>query len=73
VGDEIQRGKFLEDADRVSRTENSHGTGKANVSCASGGRTQNDDRGRIYKLAAVVFADAEDIETNLVGEHNLFE
>jgi hypothetical protein len=33
---------------------------------------QNNNPSRVHKLATVVFADAEEIEANLVGKHNLF-
>jgi hypothetical protein len=38
-----------------------------NVIGARSGSTQDDDWGRINELAAVVFADAKNIEANLIG------
>ena len=45
VGDEVQCGKFLEDADRVSSTENSYRARQANVFCARSRRAQDDHWG----------------------------
>jgi hypothetical protein len=71
VGDQVQSGKFLKDSNRVRRAENGHGTSKANVFCARSRCTKNDDWGGVNELTTVVFADAENIQTNLIGEHNL--
>jgi hypothetical protein len=67
VGDQVQSGEFLKDSDRVGCAEHGYGTCQENVLGASSGRTQDDNWSRVHKLAAVVFADAKDIEANLVG------
>jgi hypothetical protein len=72
MGDQVQSGKFLKDSDRVRRAENGHGTGKANILGARSRCRKNDDWGGVNELTTVMFADAENIQADLIGEHNLF-
>ncbi len=63
--DQVQSGKFLEDANRVSGAENGDGARKTNVFGARGGRGQNHGGGGIKELSPVMFADAENIQSLL--------
>ena len=65
--------KFLKDADGVSGAKNCDGAGEADIGGAGGGRGEDDDGGGVEVLEAVVFAEAEDVEADLVGEFDLFE
>jgi hypothetical protein len=67
MGDQVQSGEFLEDSDRVRRAENGYGTCETNVLGACSCCSQNDNWGGIHELAAMVFADAKNIEANFVG------
>src|SRR2546428_1756274 len=71
--DKVQSGKFLEDANRVSGAQNGDGARKADVLRARGGRGQNHDWSGIKELGPVMFADAEHVETHLVGKLDLFQ
>src|SRR5215470_6451256 len=73
MGNQIQSGKLLEDAHRVGGAENCDGARKTNVFRARSCCAQNDHRSRVHELAAVMFADAKNIETDLVCNHNLFQ
>ena len=73
VGDEVEGGEFLEDADGVGGAEDGDGAGEADVFGARGGGGEDDGGGGVEELVAVMFADAEDVEANLVGELDLFE
>ncbi len=67
VGDEVERGEVLEDADGVGGAEDGDGTGEANVRGASGGGGEDDGGGGVEVFDAVVFAEAEGVESDLVG------
>ena len=64
MGDQVQSGKFLEDANRVSGAENGDGAREADVFRACGGRGQNHGRGGIEELGPVMFSDAEHVQTD---------
>jgi hypothetical protein len=53
--------------------QNGHRAGQANPLGAHRRRAQNDRRRRIEKLAPVMFANAEHVETHLVCMHDLFD
>ena len=71
--DQVQSGEFLEDAHRVGGAENGDRAGQADVFRARGGRGQNHDRRGIKELGPVMFADAENVEADAVGELDLFQ
>jgi len=71
--DQIQSGEFLEDSDRVGRAENGYRTCQANVLGAGSSGTQDHRWGGVDELGPMVFADAKNIEANLVGEDNLIQ
>ena len=73
VGDEIERGEFLEDADGIGGAENGDGAREADVFCARRGGGQDDRRRGVEKFGAVVLADAEDVEADFVGEFDFVE
>jgi hypothetical protein len=71
--DKVQSGKFLEDANRVSGAENGYGARKPDILGARSGRGQDRGRRGIKELSPVMFADAENIQTDMVCELNLFQ
>ncbi len=71
--DKVQSRKFLEDADRIGSTENGDCAREADVFCARGSRRKNHHWGRIKELSSVMFADAKNIQTDVVRELNLFQ
>jgi hypothetical protein len=71
--DKVQSCEFLEYANRNRGAENGDRARKTYVFRARCGRTQNHGRGGIQEFGPVVFADAKNIETHLVGELNLFQ
>jgi len=73
LGDEVQGGEFLKDANGIGGREHGDGGGEANLPCARGGSGEDDGGRGVKELSAVMFADAEDVEADLVGQFNLFE
>ncbi len=73
VGDEIERGEFLEDADGIGGAEHGDGAGEADIFRARRGGGENDRRRGVEKFGAVMLADAEDVEADLIGEFDLVE
>jgi hypothetical protein len=73
VGDEVECGEVLKDADGIRSAEDGDSRGKTDGCGAGSGRSENDGRGGVEVLAAVVFAEAEVVEANFVGEFDLFE
>src|SRR5271156_1054093 len=73
TGDQIQRGELLKDTDRVCGAEDGNCAGEANLRCARGCSGENDCGGGVEVLAAMVFAETEDIEADLVCRGNLIE
>jgi hypothetical protein len=73
MGDKVEGSEFLEDANRVSGTENCDRAGEADVFCARCSCSQNHGRGGVEKLGPVMFADAKNVEADLVGELDLFQ
>ncbi len=71
--DEIQGGEVLEDADRVVRAQDGDGAGQADTLGTRGRSGENHGRRGGYEFLAVVFADAENIQADLVGELDFFE
>jgi len=73
AGDEVESGEVLKDADGVGGAEDGDGRGEADVFCSGGGCGENDGGGGVEILDAVVLAEAEGVEANLVGEFDLLE
>ena len=73
VGDEVEGGEVLEDADGVGGAEDGDGRGEADVCGAGGGGGEDDGGSGVEVLDAVMFAEAEGVQTDLVGELDLFE
>ena len=65
VGDEVEGGEVLEDADGVGGAEDGDGRGEANVCGAGGCGGEDDGGGGVEVLAAVVLAEAEGVEADL--------
>src|ERR1700722_11890195 len=59
MGNQIERREFLEDADRISGTENGDGAGEADIPGTRGSRGQDHCRGGVEEFGAVMFADTE--------------
>ena len=71
AGDSVQGGEALEDAHRVVGAEHGHGRAEPDALRLPGdGRQHHLGRGD-GEVVAVVLADAEEIEPQLVGEHGL--
>ena len=73
VGDEVEGREVLEDADGVGGAEDGDGRGEADVVGARCGSGEDDGGGGVEVFAAVMLAEAEDVETDLVGQLDLFE
>ena len=71
--DEIEGGEFLEDAHGIGGAQNGDGAGEADFFGARSGRGENDGGSGVEKLFAMMLADAEDVEADLVGEFDFFE
>ena len=73
VGDEVEGGELLEDADRVGGREDGDGAGEADVLGARGRGGEDDGGSGVEVLDAMMLTDAEDVEAELIGESDLFE
>ena len=73
VGEGVEGGELLEDADRVVGGEDGDGAGQADAGGAGGGAGEGDGRGGGGVVGAVVLAEAEDVEAELVGEGDLLD
>lgn len=71
--DEVEGGEFLEDAHGVGGGEDCDGAGEADLLGEGGRGGEDDGGGRVEVLDAVMLADAEDVEAELIGEGDLFE
>src|SRR5207244_1882638 len=71
--DRVQGGEPLEDAYRVVGAENRDGGAKMNVCGPRGDRGEDDFGCRDGKVRAVVFADADEGQADLVGELSLLD
>ena len=71
--DQVDGGEVLEDAHGIVGAEHGDGAGESDVFGDGRGRAENDGGRRIEEVVAVVFTDAEDVESALVGEGDLFE
>ena len=70
---EVERCELLENPDRVCRAQDRDGAGEPDALGLRRRRRKDHGGSGIEKLAPVVFADAEDIESHLVGEPYLLE
>src|SRR5205823_275697 len=68
-----ERRELLEQADRVRSAQDRDRAGEANVCGACGRCGQDDWWGRVEELAAMVLADAEHIQADLVGALDALE
>src|SRR5829696_4665573 len=73
VRDEIERGEVLEDAHRVVGAQNRDRARQANGSRAGSGGRQHHSRRRDGVVGAMVLADAEDVEAELICQLDLLE
>ncbi len=73
IGNEVEGGELLEDADRVSGGEDGDGGVEADAFGARGGGGQDNGGGGVKELGAMVLADTEGIEADLIGEDDLLD
>ncbi len=73
VRDEIECGEILEYANRVGRAQDCHCAGESYAARSCRGSGENDGRSGVEKILAVMFADSEDIEPNLIGVLDLLD
>ncbi len=73
IGDEIERGVFLKDADGVGGAEHGDGAREADILGARGGCGEDDGWSGIEKFGAMMLANAKDIEADLVCERDFLE
>lgn len=71
--EEVEGGELLEDADGVCGAEDGDGAGEANLLGAGGCGGEDDGGSGVEVLGAVVFAETEGVEADLVGEFDLFK
>ena len=71
AGEQVDRREVLEDADGVVRAEHRDRARQADALRARGRGAEHDGRRRHGEVGAVVLADAEDVEADLVGELDL--
>src|SRR5216683_424089 len=71
--DQVQSGELLEDSNRIGCAEDGYGTRKSDVFRSRGSRAQNYGGRRIEELGPMMFADAKNIQPDLVGELDLFQ
>jgi hypothetical protein len=65
--------ELLEDADGIVGAQHRHGTGQADPLGARGGAREDDGGRRHREVGAVMLADAEDVEPDLVGQLDLLQ
>ncbi len=73
LGDEVEGGEVLEDADWIVGAEDGDSGGEADVPGTSGCGCEQHGGRRGDVLFAVVFADAVDIDSDAIGELDLLE
>jgi hypothetical protein len=73
LGDEVEGGEVLEDADRIVGAENGYGGCEANAPSASGRGCEQHSGRRGDVLFAVVFANAVDIDSDAIGKLDLLK
>ncbi len=71
--EQIERGKVLKDAHRVGRAENGHGARESDPARAGRRGGENDGRRRVEILLAMVLADAEHVQPDVIGLLDLFD
>jgi hypothetical protein len=71
--DEIECGEILEYAHRVGRAEDCYGAGETYATGSRRSCGKNDWGSRVQEILAVVLADSEDIESNLIRVLDLLD
>ena len=71
--DEVERREFLKDADRIGGAEHGDGAGQADLPRPRGGGGQDHSGRRVEEFLAMMFADAEHIEPDTVGDLHFVE
>ena len=73
TGDGVERGVALEHPDRVVRAQHGDGRAEADAVRPRGDRGEHHVGGRHREVVGVVFADAEEVHADLVGEDALLD
>jgi hypothetical protein len=73
LGEQVEGGEVLKDAHRVSGAEDGDGVGQPNPGGAGSVGGDNDGGSGGDELRAVVFADAKDVEPDLVSQLDLLD
>jgi len=73
TGEQVERREVLEDADGIVGAEHRDRARQADAGRARRRRREHDSRGGDSELGPVVLADAEDVQSDLIGELNLLE
>jgi hypothetical protein len=71
--DQVQGRKLLEDAHRIGRAQHGYRAGQPDAFGSRRGGCQDNGRGRVEKIAAMVLPYAERVESDLIGELHLFK
>ncbi len=72
-GDEVESRELLENANRVGGAQNRDCAGETDIFRARGGSGEDHNGSRVQELRAVMFANAEDLQTDPICELNLLE
>ena len=70
---QIEGGELLKHPHRVGGAQDRDGAGETDALGSGRRRAENDRRGGIEELPAVVFADAKDVQADLIGVFDLFD
>ncbi len=73
VGEEVEGGELLEDADGVGGREDGDGAGETDVFGARGGCGENDGGSGVEEFGTMMLAYPEGVEAYFVRERNLFD
>src|SRR5258707_7416856 len=71
--DQVESRELLKNANGVGGAENSDCAGETNIFRARGGSGEDHNGSRVEELRPVMFANAENIQANPIGELNLFQ
>ncbi|MET4826931.1 hypothetical protein ABH972_004520 [Bradyrhizobium ottawaense] len=73
VGERVQRGKALEDADGIVRRQHRYGRAEMDALGPRCDRGEHGLRRGDRKIGAVVFAEADEVEAEFVGQHRFVD
>ena len=73
TGDGVQRREVVVQADRILGREHGHGRAEPDPLGPPGDRREHHVRGRIHHVVAIVLADVERVDPDLLGEDTLLD